>query len=114
MGYRTYYNLAITNSEQEPVSDEYSEKIIADLRWEEHSDVWYAIGEDGNSQQDTTWNDIDTDMKTFSLKYPDNIFEISGQGDESDDLWSTYYKNGKMQHCSVEFIYPPFDETKLI
>lgn len=109
MGYRTYYNLNINNPE---VSDEQALLMIADLRTED-SDAWYALDADGHSSLNATWYNCDEDLKALSLKYPGIIFELSGTGDESGDLWSTYYKDGKMQHCPVELTYPPYDETKL-
>lgn len=62
------------------------------------------------------WYDYKDDMKIISLKYPYVLFELSGEGEESGDVWKCYFKNGKYQHCKGEITieYDPYDETKLI
>jgi len=43
------------------------------------------------------------------LKYPDILFTLEGKGEESDDLWISYYQNGKAQHCQAEIVYPEYN-----
>lgn len=113
MGYRTFYNLNITEDDNlTPISAELSTEIMGKLLVE-HSDAWYALDDDGNSRQDTTWDDVDKDMVALSIQYATLVFEISGTGDEATDIWSTYYKAGKLQHCPVKIIYPPYNPNKL-
>ena len=52
-------------------------------------------------------------MKEYSLNYPDLIFRIHGDGEEIEDFWDCYFKNGKMQSCPGTVIYDDYDETKL-
>lgn len=34
-------------------------------------------------------------------------------GEENEDVWDTYYKNGKKQYCKAQMMIPPFNESKL-
>ena len=59
------------------------------------------------------WYDHEEDLKELSLKFPDVVFEVYGDGEESDDLWYKYFKNGRMQYCPCHFEFDPYDESKL-
>ena len=52
-------------------------------------------------------------MKIYSKRYPDIIFKISGDGEENHDIWEEYWKNGKVQHEDCQFVFSPYDESKL-
>jgi hypothetical protein len=59
------------------------------------------------------WYEMENDMKEFSLKYPDTVFLVHGEGDEHTDMWDCYFKNGKVQMCGAAITYDPYDEDKL-
>lgn len=52
-------------------------------------------------------------MTLLSKKYPEVLFELSGEGEESGDLWKAYYLAGKCQDVKAKVVYDPFDESKL-
>lgn len=60
-----------------------------------------------------TWYDHDDDMCKVSEAYPDILFELNGSGENSGDIWKTYYKGGKMQHTDAIITFDPFDPSKL-
>jgi hypothetical protein len=60
------------------------------------------------------WYEHEDDMRRFSKLYPHILFELSGEGEESGDLWKKYFLNGKMQYCKVKMEFEPFDESKLV
>ena len=53
-------------------------------------------------------------MKEFSMKFPNTIFIVNGQGEEEPDKWMEYWKNGKSQNACLRIEYDEFDEDKLI
>lgn len=59
------------------------------------------------------WYDHDKEMTELSLKFPETLFYLYGEGEECGDSWYTYYKNGKMQHCPAIITYDKYDESKL-
>ena len=61
----------------------------------------------------TKWYRYEKEMKEFSQKHPNVVFEISGEGEENGDLWKAYFKNGKMQMCKAKIIYDDFNENLL-
>lgn len=123
MGYNTNFDLEILNGDQEvrvpitaydendkPVTvykkiyvceDEMKELIQADLGGGYYFD------------DDCKWYDHEKDMKKFSKKFPEVVFVLIGEGEESGDLWKKYFKNGKMQTAYAQIVYDPFDEGKL-
>lgn len=59
------------------------------------------------------WYHHEEDMRAYSKKFPDVVFTINGEGEESGDVWVKYFKNGKMQKEVAEIQLAPFDEGKL-
>lgn len=106
MSYDTVYSLRIINQDVDGM------EIIAILR-EEYGDAYDALEENGNSNNSCKWYDHEDDLCAFSKKFPEVIFELSGEGDEAGDVWKAYFQNGKMQRCQAEMIIPPFDPEKL-
>lgn len=60
------------------------------------------------------WYEHDEHMRRISKKYPETIFILEGEGEESGDIWKKYYLNGKCQVARPQVIIPEFDETKLV
>jgi len=52
-------------------------------------------------------------MRQYSLKHPNTLFKLSGEGEESGDIWQEYYLNGKMQLVTAQIVFDDFDESKL-
>jgi hypothetical protein len=97
MGYYTYFKLNVI--EGGDLNIDYQEEL------EEMIDYYL--------DDSIKWYDHENDMRKFSMKYPNVVFELTGEGEEAGDLWKEYYKNGKMQQCDAVIIYPDFDESKL-
>jgi len=97
MGYHTNYDL-VTNDDEE-------EKHWDELR--KLSDYKYLFEDSCN------WYDHKEDMRKYSLKYPNTLFTLNGEGEESGDIWVEYYKNGKMQRVAATITFDSFDEDLL-
>lgn len=99
MGYYTRFNLEVighTNVDhEEEISNEFNEG--------------YPMFEEENK-----WYDYQQDMKEYSLKYPELIFKLEGQGEQNEDIWKCYFKNGKMQECIAIITFDEYDESKLV
>ena len=110
MGYYTQYNLYVCNYDglNETERDDVNSAIEA-LNIFDGGDNWY-----GWSAYEK-WYDHDDDMLALSTRFPDVVFQLYGDGEDSEDRWMTYYKNGRCQvdalHITVE--EDPFDESKL-
>ena len=60
------------------------------------------------------WYDHDKEMIDLSKQFPKTVFCLYGEGEENEDIWYTYYKNGKQQYCPVKMTFDEYDESKLV
>lgn len=121
MGYETRYHLEVEKTKimkeiagidregmpatifvEEYIDKEKFEREIADL-----SGYQYLWGDS------CKWYDHEVDMRKYSKKFPEVVFKLEGEGEESGDLWVKYFKNGKMQECRARIEYDPYDEKLL-
>lgn len=100
MGYYTHHSLDIIGFQPTPHDHE---QAIGEL-----SEYGYMTFEDS-----IKWYDHEEHMRKYSKLHPAIVFELSGEGEESGDLWREYYSDGKMQRCKATIIYADFDESKL-
>lgn len=107
MGYFTSYSLKVHEGERR-IQD-----ILAEEFDHGEFDLEYIFDEDGDPNDTHKWYDHEAEMRSFSKKYPDITFVLSGEGEEAGDLWKKYFRNGKMHGCSVFITYEAFDESKL-
>jgi len=108
MGYRTYFTLQVNGKE----GTQEEQEIISLLR-SENEDAEYAFDDDGIPQMDASWHNYEDDMRQFSKRFPNELFVLSGEGDEQGDLWNSYFKNGKHQHCPAVITYEEYNEQLL-
>jgi hypothetical protein len=97
MGYLTRYELEVSNNKS-------GIGILQEFR--ETFDLSYAIGEDGNSLQPVKWYKNEKNLLEFSLKYPEAIFKLVGYGEDKDDIWVKYFKNGDMEYFNARIVFP--------
>jgi len=104
MGYITRYELSVKNGNTDLIS-----KFVT-----ENDNASYALDENGDSNESCKWYDHEKELKAFSLKHPDALFELKGEGEESGDIWIKYIRNGKCQTCKAKLLFEDYDESKLI
>ena len=108
MGYYTYYSLAIENKN---VPKNVLAEIDAEIKTMNVLDgsfcrYGFCSGED-------KWYYHDEDMLLLSTKFPEVLFCLDGTGEDSEDIWRTYYQNGKMQHCPASIVYDDYNPEKM-
>lgn len=99
MGYLTQFNLKVIGqtdiAHEEEISDQYY-------------DGWPVF------EESSKWYTYQEDMKEYSIQYPELLFRLEGWGEDRDDMWVCYFKNGKMQKSNATISFEEFDESKLI
>jgi len=112
MGYCTRYSLKWNCKNSKTTTwDDISDEIR--LRQEAVTDFFYAVDDCGRTTESCKWYEHEKEVSEFSKIYPDVVFELSGEGEESGDIWKKYFKNGKMQVCPVKMTFDPYDESQL-
>ena len=69
--------------------------------------------DDGESKNDCKWYNHEDELKAFSLKHPETIFILEGDGENYDNIWIKYIQNGKCQTYKAKITFDEFDENKL-
>jgi hypothetical protein len=100
MGYYTTYALSILKNNDENIDHEQNICDIAEY--------------DGIFQESVKWYEHEEDMKKYSLQHPTVLFDLSGEGEETGDLWVKYFLNGKVQTCQAVVTYEDFNPEKLV
>jgi len=59
------------------------------------------------------WYSWKEDMLKYSKQYPDVLFTLHGEGEETGDIWKAYIQNGKTQVEAATFQVASFDPSKL-
>jgi len=112
MGYITSYNLLGYNSEREFV-----DQAEMDDRSIEKIFDWVKFNTAGKMQfdwlDDAKWYSWDEDMTKLSLAYPDVIFELYGDGEETDDVWKAVFYRGKGETVNEISYFPAINMSKL-
>lgn len=115
MGYLTSYDLAVIKGSKEVMGscptcgtpNQTSENIL-DVIGKKYEEVGYILGGD-----DSKWYDHEEQMKAISLEWPEQVFELRGEGEEAGDVWVKYFANGKMQESKANIQLDGFDPSKL-
>jgi len=111
MGYYTCFSLEVMIADNSAVHPE-AAAIIAKLR-DTNESANYAFDQDGAMQMDTKWYDYTDELREFSKLYPDALLVLYGDGENSDDFWYSYFRNGKVQYTPARIEFDEFDEAEL-
>jgi hypothetical protein len=106
MGYYTNYKLTISSG------SEITSDLTAALN-ETLDDGYGPLNDFVGGSESCKWYEHEKVMRSFSARFPDVLFILHGEGEETGDVWDKYFKGGKMQECRVVMTIPPFDERKL-
>jgi antitoxin component YwqK of YwqJK toxin-antitoxin module len=115
MGYSTYHKLSTKGA-----TEKQNEKLLQMFQdgYDEYDKDWdWTVAEFNGEDigESAKWYDSDQDMKELSSReeYKDVLFILEGEGEENDDIWKAYYKNGKVQKEYARITFDEFDESKL-
>lgn len=116
MGYITDYTLGIAQNAFDTEYDEINEFIKNEQN--KNDDFMYVFdGEDLDHNYEIygegKWYDFHEDMTKLSKAFPEVVFKLSGDGEETDDVWTTYYMGGKSQSAKRTVIVEEFNPNKL-
>lgn len=107
MGYTTYFT--VSRNDGKPFTDAEAAALDGLGVFDTFEDNFYPLYMEGAAK----WYSWVEDMKELSKIFPETVFKLHGEGEENDDLWDAYFKNGKEQECRADIIYPDYDEEKL-
>jgi hypothetical protein len=74
---------------------------------------FWGTTSNGGCDEAHKWYEHEVDMAKLSIAVPDVLFRLSGEGEESGDIWDKYFLNGKMQICNATVVKEPFNAAKL-
>ena len=87
-------------------------KIIEDLN--EISGYCFVKGKnegEADSDEIIKWYEYERDMRKLSKKHPRILFELTGEGEESKDLWKARFKNGESEIVKAIVTFPKFEKV---
>lgn len=99
MGYYTYFTI-------EEISGENEKKLLEDfdLLQTEYGPLNEMFDEiPGYAHDAMKWYACHDDMKRISKEYPNTLIIMRGNGEETEDVWQAYYRNGQHEISYVKF-----------
>ena len=114
MGYYTYYTLDARNIKDEDEFDSIidnlkkAELYVTDDNWGIFDSARY---DDVNhtahitASDDAKWYEHTYDMTKFSRLFPSVTFRLTGEGEERDDLWHEFFRNGECEECRARLLF---------
>jgi len=101
MGYYTNHDLEVVSG--------------GDIDIDYHEIVNEASGYGGMDifEEECKWYSHRDDMRVVSKRHTGVLFKLSGEGEESGDLWIEYHKDGKVQAIKGVITFEDYDESKL-
>ena len=103
MGYQANFELSLESGENLP------KEVVVTIKEEF---PWLG-GDCYFFQGLAKWYEFDTDMRAFSTRFPDLVFNLHGAGEDSGDIWDYFYKNGKSCGGQAQIVYYEYDEEEL-
>ena len=110
MGYYTYYSMSMKNIKDRAEFEDIISKIKEYKLFEYcifDKQCYYDFSHDGEigGGDEAKWYDHEQDMRAISTFFPDVVFCLHGEGEDRDDLWNKYFKNGEMEACYARIEY---------
>lgn len=114
MGYYTSYTIQATGLENNlPISEERADAMKERLEAISGYTFEGDIRENLYTSESIKWYDCCRDMNQMSKEFPDLLFIVYGDGEETEDLWYCYHANGMFQFDEAEIRFAGFNQSKL-
>ena len=101
MGYYTDYTVEVENG------DPFGE-VLETVKEQSGYGCWH-----NNQLNGVKWYEHRKDVKAVSEKFPNKLIVVTGEGEESGDIWREYFLNGKSQHVKAKLSFEDLDKNKL-
>ena len=104
MGYYTNFDLTMIPEQNEEREIEIMRHVASKIYDKDTDDItgdmikWCLSDE-------MKWYDHNYDMLEISKMFPDITFILYGEGEDHDDLWRAYYRNGEMEVVTARIIF---------
>lgn len=108
MGYYTRFTLNLSAPDGFNIDD-----LVEVMKLPQYNIIDWVFDENLETYDEAKWYNHEDDMKEISKLFPDVLFELHGEGEENDDMWIQYFKDGKTQLCMAQIVFEPYDESKL-
>lgn len=110
MGYQTRYRLEWDNEAEEAAFAKWR-KASQEFRWlfplDDETEVPVT------ETEPTKWYEHMRDMQVLSASCPSVRFVLSGEGEESGDIWVAYFLGGQGYKQRARLVFDDYDATKL-
>lgn len=107
MGYYTLFKLKVVEGQVDEETFIETLNNVTEYAWDDEGDC-YSPGDS------IKWYDFRDHMKEIAKMYPNVVFRLRGDGEESGDIWQIFYKNDKTSSWRFgDVVYPDYDESKL-
>ena len=113
MGYYTTFTIKIKNKLEKEGHKIYDLKEAMLEVNEEHKHVFDMSDDEIYSDGGVKWYDYYEDMVKLSKMFPDLVLQVDGEGEETGDIWRTFWKDGKYQEAKRVVTIEEYDENKL-
>lgn len=109
MGYITHFSFELIEPDDAELAAQIEREITAEA-FETTPDKlgrWDSVFEDGMK-----WYEWHNDCMAVSRRHPEALFLITGDGEESGDIWACFFRNGESEEHRAPEWQPPRRPTK--
>lgn len=105
MGYYTQYSLRQVRN---AISDHALAVLIAGDEC-----ASYALDLEGGTKEAEKWYEHEASLCAWSARYPNTIFLLHAEGEDSDGIWDKYFFGGRLVHMESFEGLPEVDLGRL-
>ena len=112
MAYYTWYSISVKNEDEFPIEKqkEASLQLAEKFDWRKdyEKDIENSFDPfDWVSGDSMKWYEWEKDMIELSQNFPEAIFVVYGEGEDRDDTWRAFFKDGICHYQRAHIYYDP-------